>query len=103
MEYQVYCLIQRIRKVDQMFKRACQQVIILNHRLEMLTVRYNRAGRQGRSGHRHALRLQMSTVEGVRNMYYNYAAVQCRAMDDLQVAFKSFTGEEYDIYGEEFV
>ena len=44
--------------------------------------------------------MQVATVEGVRNMFYEYARRQCEDMDDLQEKLKELTGEEYDDFEE---
>jgi hypothetical protein len=33
-------------------------------------------------------------------MFFDYAAAQCKAMDDLQEALKALTGQEYDLFQE---
>lgn len=91
-----YDLILNIRNVDRKFRRARKQIIVLNNRIESLIVRYDRSTKQGRKNFRHATRLQVATVEGVRNMFYEYARRQCEDMDELQEKLKELTGEEYD-------
>ena len=85
-----------IRHVHRKFKRACRQVVLLNNRLEQLLVHYNRAGRDRRRSLRYARRLQIATIEGVRNMFYEYAAHQCQVMDDLQDVHQDLTGMDYE-------
>lgn len=96
MEIEVSALIDQIRNVNKMFRKACQQVVILNNKLNQLLVHYCRAGRNGQKNHRYSRRIQIATVEGIRNMYYNYAARQCEVMDDLQDTLKDIAGYEYD-------
>lgn len=55
------------------FRRACEQVILLNNKLQDLQVRYDRARRDELRSFRYNIRLRMSGVEGVRNAYYEYA------------------------------
>jgi len=95
-----YDLILKIRHVDRKFRRARQQIIVLNNRIESLIVRYDRSSRQGKKTFRYATRLQVATVEGVRNMFYEYARRQCENMDDLQDELKKLTGSEYDDFEE---
>ena len=95
---QVSNLISEIRHVDRKFRRARQQILILNERIEGLLVRYRRSEQDGRRSFKCSERLQVATVEGVRNMYFEYARRQCEIMDDLQDALKTLTGEEYDAF-----
>ena len=94
-EYPAYDLIRKIREVDEKFRKARIQIILLNNKIEALIVRYNRCTRQKRRSCRYAIRMQVATVEGVRNMYYEYARRQCQNMDALQRKLKELTGEEY--------
>lgn len=55
------------------FRRACEQVVLLNNKLHDLQVRYDRARRDELRSFRYNIRLRMSGVEGVRNAYYEYA------------------------------
>lgn len=55
------------------FRRACEQVVLLNNKLQDLQVRYDRARKQEMRSFRYNIRLRMSGVEGVRNAYYEYA------------------------------
>lgn len=55
------------------FRRACEQVVLLNNKLQDLQVRYDRARRNELRSFRYNIRLRMSGVEGVRNAYYEYA------------------------------
>ena len=91
-------IISEIRHVDRKFRRARKQIIILNERIEALLVRYRRSEKEGRKAFKCAERIQVATVEGVRNMYYEYARRQCEIMDNLQDALKALTGEEYDAF-----
>jgi hypothetical protein len=93
---EVHNIILEIRHVDRKFRRARKQILILNEKIESLIIRYRRSMRDGRKAFKCAERLQVATIEGVRNMYYEYARRQCEIMDDLQDALKALTGEEYD-------
>ena len=95
-----YDLILKIRHVDRKFRRARKQIVVLNNRIESLIVRFDRSTQQKRKSFRYATRMQVATVEGVRNMFYEYARRQCEDMDDLQEKLKELTGEEYDDFEE---
>ena len=93
-------LILKIRHVDRKFRRARKQIVVLNNRIESLIVRFDRSTQQKRKSFRYATRMQVATIEGVRNMFYEYARRQCEDMDDLQEKLKELTGEEYDDFEE---
>ena len=48
------------------FHRACNQIVLLNNHLDNLQLRYDCAYRDN------SLRIKLSTLEGVRNMYVEY-------------------------------
>ena len=62
-----------LSETEYRFRRACEQVVLLNNKLQDLQVRYARAKRDERGAFRYNIRLRMSGVEGVRNAYYEYA------------------------------
>jgi hypothetical protein len=58
---------------ERRFRRACEQIVLLNHKLEDLQRRYARAKSENRKSFRYSLRLRLAVVEGLRNTYYDYA------------------------------
>ena len=74
-------LISEMRILDKKFRRACRQIVLLNNKLEGLQVRYDRAYKVNRRSFRYSIRLQLATLEGMRNMFYEYA---CRRADELE-------------------
>ena len=66
------------------FKRACQQVVLLNDKLEGLQIRYDKAKQENHRSFRYHIRLRMATVEGVRNAYYEYACVKAEMIANLR-------------------
>lgn len=62
-----------LSETELRFRRACEQVVLLNNKLQDLQVRYDRARRDELRSFRYNIRLRMSGVEGVRNAYYEYA------------------------------
>ena len=77
-------LVNQIRQKDRKFRRACQQVELLNIQLTDLKQRYKRAARVDRKSFRCSVRLRLASMEGVRNMMYKYAEVQCEEIEKLQ-------------------
>lgn len=66
------------------FKKACDQVILLNDRLQGLQLRYNKAKEENHRSFRYNLRLRMATVEGVRNAYYEFACEKAEKIAELR-------------------
>ncbi|KAK6176314.1 hypothetical protein SNE40_014619 [Patella caerulea] len=62
-----------LSETEHRFRRACEQVVLLNNKLKDLQIRYDRARRDQMRSFRYNIRLRMSGMEGVRNVYYEYA------------------------------
>jgi len=62
-----------LRQTQFSFRRACDQIILLNKRMEGVLYRYHAARARINRGFRYKLRLRLAIVEGIRNMYYEYA------------------------------
>ena len=69
------------RRLDRKFRHSCHHIRILNRRIEEIQVCYDRAFSAGRRSFRYSHRLKLTTYEGMRNMYYEYA---CRRADELE-------------------
>jgi hypothetical protein len=69
---------------ESRFKKGCDQVILLNDRLEGLQRRYNKAREENHRSFRYNLRLRMATVEGVRNAYYEFACEKAEKIAELR-------------------
>ena len=69
---------------EQHFRRACEQVLILNKEVEHLTKRYETTETVGNKTLRDQLRLRISVAEGVRNMFYEFAALKATVITQLQ-------------------
>ena len=69
---------------DHKFRKACQQIRLLNHRIEDTQARYDRAYSNNQRSYRYTLRLQLATLEGMRNMFYEYACCRADELEELQ-------------------
>lgn len=88
-----------ILQKDGKFQRACAQVLLLNNMVQELQTRYDRAVAQNSRQYRYTLRLRLCTVEGLRNMYYEYA---CQSADEIEVledTMRQLGVEPMPIYG----
>jgi hypothetical protein len=73
-----------MEQMDRKFQRACEQILLLNNQILDLQSRYDRAVSDRQRSWRYHLRLRIATVEGIRNMYYEYACLRADELDDLQ-------------------
>jgi len=99
---------ERVVTCENYFRRACSQIVFLNNRLNAITLRYTRAKEQKRKSFRYSLRLRLAVVEGLRNMYYDFAKVQAIEIKKLKAELDghiideiSDDGESTDIYSED--
>ena len=90
-------LINQIRQEDRKFRRACQQVAILNNQLTDLKQRYERAARMDRKSFRCSARLRVASMEGVRNMMYQYAEAKCEEIEELQDQLMALMGSDDEV------
>ena len=70
--------------MDTRFRRACGHIRVLNRKIEELQVRYDRALKQQRRSFRYTYRLQLATLEGTRNMFYEYACAKADVLEKMQ-------------------
>ena len=77
-------VVMQMRESDRRFQRACRQLVLLNNRLEDLNTKYRRCRRNNMRGLRYGVRLQLSTVEGLRNMFYEYACQRADELEEMQ-------------------
>ena len=91
-----YTVLCDIRSRNKVFRRACSQVILLNHQIETAKARYDRARAVKRLSFRYSNRLKLTSLEGVRNLIYEFACVKCEEIETLQGKLRQLTGGVYD-------
>lgn len=69
---------------ERRFRRACDQIVLLNQKLGEVQKRYKNARNTNNRSFRYNLRLKLAVVEGVRNMYYDYAYIKADQVADLR-------------------
>ena len=74
--------------VEYKFRKSCEQIKLLTRRLDLLQIRYNKAKRDDMKSFRYTQRLQLATVEGTRNMFYEYAVRQATEVTRLKKQIK---------------
>lgn len=80
----------KLQEAEKYFRRACEQIVQLNRKLEEMAKRYEKASKENHRSFRYSIRLRMAVTEGVRNMYYEYAAnkadeitkLRCQVLND---------------------
>ena len=80
----------KLVEIQRRFQRACRQIIMLNNRLTELNRRYGAARRENLRPFRYTLRLRLAVVEGMRNVYYDYAHQKA---DEMAALRKELFGE----------
>ena len=89
--------------LEDKFNIACNQLKLLNSRIAEIQQRYDRAAKDNRRSYRYTLRIRLVVMEGVRNMYYQYATEKAdeldRAKQQIQEAMSD--GEEFSTSEEE--
>ena len=93
---EAYSVLCDIRTRNKVFRRACSQVILLNHKIESAKAHYDRARAVKRLSFRYSNRLKLTSLEGVRNLIYEYACVKCEEIENLQARLRQLTGGVYD-------
>ena len=63
----------KLNDVGTKFTKSCRQIRVLDRQMDILQLRYDRANKQRSRAAFHSLRLQLTTVEGVRQAFYEYA------------------------------
>ena len=84
-------IMQQIAENEKKFHLACDQVMKLDELLDNNQTRYDRANNANQRTARYGLRMKLSVLEGVRNMYVEYASMkaeelmllQCQLCDDV--------------------
>lgn len=75
---------QRLREVERKFKKSARQVGVLDRQLDRLQARYKRADNSKTKAVFNSFRLQLSTLEGVRQVFYLYACERAAEKSRLQ-------------------
>lgn len=69
---------------ERRFRKACDQIVMLNQRLGDVQKRYKAAKRSNNRSFRYNLRLKLAVIEGARNMYYEYAYAKADKVAELR-------------------
>ena len=80
----------KLKDAEIKFRKACIQIVLLNKQLDDFKDWYSKAKEDNFRSFRYNLRLKLAIIEGVRNMYYDYAYMKAEKV----AAFS------HDLYGE---
>ena len=69
---------------ERRFRRACDQIVLLNQKLGEVQKRYKKARSTNNRSLRYNLRLKLAVIEGARNMFYDYAYTKADQVADLR-------------------
>ncbi|XP_048777949.2 uncharacterized protein LOC125679921 isoform X1 [Ostrea edulis] len=69
---------------ERRFKKACEKIVHLNKRMRNLQLRYKKAWVENHRSFRYSIRLRISVVEGLLNMYHDYALIKANIIKDLR-------------------
>ena len=88
-----------LKQMNKKFRLACKQVVLMNNEIEYLQNRYDRAVDCCNRSFRYFLRLKIATLEGIRNMFYDYASQNADKLDALHVKLlrEGIIEEELDL------
>ena len=86
--------IYKIKALNRKFRTCCDQLVRLNNMIEDVETRYNRSQAENRCSYRYILRLKLCSLEGVRNMFYDYAFTQADQLEKMQLDLYNRTGIE---------
>ena len=70
--------------LEKRFLQCCHQINLVDQKLDALQVRYQRVTQVNQRSRVYPLRLQIATMEGMRNLLYQYAKTKALEMSELR-------------------
>ncbi|KAH3711368.1 hypothetical protein DPMN_070876 [Dreissena polymorpha] len=90
----------QLKTAERHFRYACQQVMIISRQVVKKTRRCHGVVRTGDTIFRYNIRLRLSILDGVRNMYYEFAARKAAEIVELQQRVLGVISHSYIILDE---
>lgn len=90
-----------MRRMERRFKRVCRQLVLMNNNIRAVKARYDRAVKVDRKTIRYNLRLRILSMEGVRNMFWDYAETRADQLDEMEKELKDRYGINWDDVSDE--
>lgn len=82
---------EKLRSLENSFRKSCEQIQIVNRYITALHRRYNKAKNEEHRSFRYSLRLRLATAEGVISMYLDYAHKKAREVAALRQSMTATT------------
>jgi len=80
-------------QMEDKFNTACSCLKSLNSTIACIQTRYDRASAVNRRSYRYTLRIRLVALEGVRNMYYQYAMQKAEQLEQAKEQFESSSSD----------
>ncbi|OWF54422.1 hypothetical protein KP79_PYT08638 [Mizuhopecten yessoensis] len=88
----------RLFRSEGNFSRAVSHMDMIGDRIRKLMTRHDRAQRSGMNALKYNLRIRLAVMEGVRNMYYEFAKKRAEEVVTLR---KELYGQDLEVVVEE--
>lgn len=75
-----------IEQVDAKFQKACLHLKKINRLMDQQQTRYHRAEINGQNSFRYNQRIRLCVLEGIKEVYYQYAFRLAQKLDDMRQA-----------------
>lgn len=82
--YEFIETIRYIHSLDYRFRRSCEQIMILNNKIDDMQSRLDSAFEDRQRTFSYNIRLRLAILEGVRNMFYEYAMSVADVLESLR-------------------
>ena len=73
-----------LNNTERRFRKACDQIVLLNNHLGEVQKRYKMAKRTNNKLFRYNLSLKLAVIKGARHMYYDYAYTKADQVAELR-------------------
>lgn len=83
-------------QLEQKFNTACSCLKSLNATITRMQTRYDRASKVNRRSYRYTLRIRLVVMEGVRNMYYQYAMQKAEELEQAKETLSDSEEEDME-------
>jgi hypothetical protein len=93
---------EQLELVERKMYKACEQIIILDRKLQDLHKRFTDATINMNRTFKYSLKIKIVTLEGVRTAYYEYALMKAEETQNLRKKLVEFPEEETVEYDESY-
>ena len=88
-----------LKTLNRKFRICCKQVILLNNEIEHLQQRIDTATKYHSHSFLYMTKLKLASVEGIRNVFFDYACDRATELDGLhnQLVSEGVIGEDMEL------